>query len=115
MEKKGVTVAGFANGSSSTSLAGLQYPTDMFFDDVGDMYIVDSNNNRILYWSQNSVKGVHVIGSNVSGSGANQLKIPSNLMGNDKYYIFDRNVLSGRETHLDFYKIEHISQNLRPK
>ena len=82
-----MTVSGFSNGSSSTSLDGLQYPTDIHIDDVGNIHIVDSSNSRILYWPLNSAKGLNVIGTNGSGSGPNQLKIPSNLIGNDRYYL----------------------------
>ena len=59
-----VTVAGFSNGTSSTSLAGLNYPSDLFIDSIGNMYIADFMNNRIVCWPVNARSGVLVANTN---------------------------------------------------
>lgn len=74
-----MTVAGFANGSSSTSLAGLNQPYDFFIDDIGNMYILDTINYRILYWPKNSTEGRIVIDTGVPDLAANQLNLPVSM------------------------------------
>ena len=80
-------MAGFHNETFSTSLARLSRPTDIFVDAIGNMHIVDSNNGRILYWPVNSLEGRIVVGTNESGSAANQLNWPTTMISNDQYYL----------------------------
>ena len=75
-KKNGVTVAGFTNGTASSSLSGLARPTQLFVDAVGNMHIVDLINNRILYWPMNSAEGHIVAGTGYAGSDPNELNAP---------------------------------------
>lgn len=85
-------MAGFANGTYSRSLHGLSYPSDLFVDDTGNMYIVDSWNSRILYWPVNSAEGRIVAGTNKSGWQANQLNSPVALTSNDQYCLRSKHI-----------------------
>ena len=58
----GTTVAGFGNGTSSTSLYGLASPSHVIVDDEENLYISNLGNNRILYWPRNALSGVVVAG-----------------------------------------------------
>ena len=77
----GVTVAGFADGSSSTSLAGLRYPRDVYVQRDGSLLIADYGNDRVTRWNPNSTTGVLVAGTGASGSWMTLLARPTALTG----------------------------------
>ena len=57
---KGVkTVAGGNN--SGSALNQLNYPSDIYVDSSENIYVVDSNNSRIVKWSPNASEGVSII------------------------------------------------------
>jgi len=58
----GTTVAGFGNGTSSTSPNGLTSPIHVIVDDEENLYIPNLGNNRILYWPRNALSGIVVAG-----------------------------------------------------
>ena len=60
--RNGATVAGFGNGTSSTSPNGLTSPIHVIVDDEENLYISNLGNNRILYWPRNALSGVVVAG-----------------------------------------------------
>jgi len=78
---RGVTVAGLASGLPSTSLAGLQYPYDIYVYDNGTILVADSNNNRVTKWDPNATVGVIIAGTGSYGSWSNLLAKPMALAG----------------------------------
>ena len=82
--KEAVTVAGFSNTICSSLLASLCSPSDLFVDSIGDMYILDSSNYRILYWPANSTEGRVVAGTGEPGSDTNQLYYATCFASNAK-------------------------------
>lgn len=86
--KQGITVAGFANGTADSSLSGLHYPADMLVDSMGNMYIIDSLNYRILYWPMNSKEGRIVADSSRSDLSSSVIRRMAGLAGDDHYYCF---------------------------
>jgi len=60
--RNGATVAGFGNGTSSTSPNGLTSPIHVIVDDEENLYIPNLGNNRILYWPRNALSGIVVAG-----------------------------------------------------
>ena len=58
----GMTVAGFGNGTSSTSLYGLNQAAHVIVDDEENLYIADALNRRVLSWPRNALSGVIVGG-----------------------------------------------------
>ena len=58
----GTTVAGFGNGTSSTSLYGLNQPIHVIVDDEENLYISNPGSARILYWPRNALSGIVVAG-----------------------------------------------------
>lgn len=74
-------MAGFANGTQSSSLSGLAYPTQLFVDAIGNMHIADWLQNRILYWPVNSAEGRIVIGTGYGGSKPNELHSANSFAG----------------------------------
>ncbi|CAF3672222.1 unnamed protein product [Rotaria socialis] len=84
-KREAVTVAGFSNSTSDSSLSGLYYPEDIVVDAMGNLYIQDFLNRRILYWPTNSTEGRSIAGTGVSGEEPNQLRSPDGLLGDDQF------------------------------
>ena len=66
----GTTVAGFANGTSGSSLNRLQRNFAVYYADDDILYIADSWNDRIVLIASNSTTAIRVIGR---GSSTNML------------------------------------------
>ncbi|CAF1496326.1 unnamed protein product, partial [Didymodactylos carnosus] len=85
----GTTVAG-QTGTCGIGSSQLCFPKSVQFDTLGNMYIVDSSNNRIQRWAPNAVSGTTILQQG-SGSGLSQLNAPNggkfDLLGN--YYVVD--------------------------
>lgn len=82
-----------ANGSGSTDNL-LNGPNGMYVDGVGNLYIADLFNNRIIKFPPNSTQGVSgtvVAGGNGRGSAANQLNNPYDVSvdGSGHIYVAD--------------------------
>ena len=61
----GVTVAGEAGVAGSWSYQ-FSSPTSITFDQYGNMYVMDSGNNRVQRWSPGAVYGVTVVAAAMS-------------------------------------------------
>jgi sugar lactone lactonase YvrE len=96
----GVTVAG-GNGLGSAANQ-FNYPSGVFVDGSGNIYVADNGNNRIQKFpsgSTSATNGVTVAGGNGAGSSANQLNYPYGtsylsgiyMDGNGNIYTADYN------------------------
>ncbi|CAF1261812.1 unnamed protein product [Adineta ricciae] len=74
----GTTVAGFT-GYYGNGLSQLWCPTSVTLDNNRNMFIVDSNNNRILQWAIGSSSGMIVAGDIYYGVAAYLLYAPMNI------------------------------------
>jgi len=86
---KGITVAG-GNGRGSAANQ-LYYPEGIFVDTLGNIYIADTDNDRIQKWSSNGMLRITLAGGNGRGEAANQLDLPTGIFV-DKFgniYIAD--------------------------
>lgn len=59
----GSTVAGQANGTFGTALNELYGPTGTVLDSAGNIYIADSGNHRVVFWTIGASSGVVVAGN----------------------------------------------------
>ncbi|CAF1377578.1 unnamed protein product [Rotaria sp. Silwood1] len=59
----GTTVAG-KNVTATTALDNLYYPTGIIVDSSMNIYIADTNNNRVMFWSNGASSGTQIAGSN---------------------------------------------------
>ncbi|CAF4439733.1 unnamed protein product, partial [Adineta steineri] len=77
--KEGIVVAG-GNGKGYGSTE-LSYPYGVIVDHLGNVYVADSNNDRIMRWCKESCKGSVVVGGNGNGKGQQpkQLNYPKGL------------------------------------
>jgi sugar lactone lactonase YvrE len=59
----GTTVAGFPTGSSGNSASHLNTPNDVAVDSNGNIYVVDTGNNRAQLWYANASAGITIVGN----------------------------------------------------
>lgn len=59
----GKTRAGQANGVGGGLANHLSSPNDIAIDSNGNLYVADTNNNRIQLWSVNASAGVTIAGN----------------------------------------------------
>ena len=57
----------------------LNLPMGLVVNEVGDVYVADYGNHRIMCWSLGSKEGRVVVGGNGRGKGSNQLSLPRGL------------------------------------
>ena len=74
----GTTVAGFT-GYYGNGLNQLWNPTSITLDNNRNMFIVDSNNNRILQWAIGSSSGMIIAGDIYYGTTSYLLGSPTNI------------------------------------
>ncbi|CAF1561475.1 unnamed protein product, partial [Adineta ricciae] len=74
----GTTVAGFT-GYYGNGLNQLWYPSSVTLDNNRNMFIVDSNNNRILQWAIGSSSGMIIAGDIYYGTTSYLLDSPTNI------------------------------------
>lgn len=54
----GTTVAGQANGTSGSALNYLNGPCDVLVDSSGSLYVADTENHRILFFTVGATFGI---------------------------------------------------------
>lgn len=59
----GTTVAGEVNGFGGVSSNQLKHPSGIFIDSSNGIFISDTDNNRVQYWSNGASTGITVAGS----------------------------------------------------
>ena len=73
----GVVVAG-GNGAGAAANQ-LNYPGGLYVDAFGNVYVIDTGNERVQEWLSGATSGITVAGGNGVGSAANQLSDPQGL------------------------------------
>ncbi|CAF1478273.1 unnamed protein product [Rotaria magnacalcarata] len=77
-KKEGIVVAG--GQREGNALTQLSYPSGLFVDTLGTLYVADSGNHRVMRWTQGDKKQASVIvGGNGEGEEANQFNVPEGL------------------------------------
>jgi len=61
----------------------------MLIDTDGNLFIADSNNNRVAYWLVNSTESYTVAGTGVLGSWINLLNYPAAVVGEISLFFFE--------------------------
>ncbi|CAF1403426.1 unnamed protein product [Adineta ricciae] len=88
----GTTVAGQSNGNAGTNATYLRCPTGLYVDSNDNVYVSDSQNNRIQLWNHSASIGTMVAGTGMNGSANNQLFSPCGIVQNPStktLYIVD--------------------------
>ena len=77
--KEGIIVAGGHGYGYGNSLKQLYNPMGLLVNEVGDIYVADCINHRIMCWPFGSEEGQLVVGGNGQGEGSNQFRYPTGL------------------------------------
>ncbi|CAF4238753.1 unnamed protein product, partial [Rotaria sp. Silwood2] len=73
----GTTVAGQASAVGGTASNSLDTPSGVLLDSSGNIYVADTNNFRIQYWSSGASSGTTIAGiTGSASSGNNELMNP---------------------------------------
>jgi len=73
-------VAGYLNGTNSTSSSGFCCPRDVALDPVGNVYVVDRNNHRVQFFSAGQSDATTIAGiTSVFGSNDSLLNTPLHM------------------------------------
>ena len=75
--KEGIVVAG--GQGQKNSLTQLSLPEGVIVDDLGNVYVTDCLNHRIMRWLKGSKEGTVIAGGNEKGEQSNQLCCPAGL------------------------------------
>ena len=83
-----VAAGGHGIGSG---LDQLDNPYDLAIDSIGNIFIADYSNNRIVKWAPGAASGIVVAGGNGFGSSASQLSFPEGVFvdDSDNVYVSD--------------------------
>ena len=87
--KEGITVAG-GNGAGSDANQ-LRFPWDVILDSLGNLYVSDYGNSRIMKFPSNttsSTNGTTIAGGNGAGISSKQLNGPKNIKFNHSGELF---------------------------
>ena len=73
-------IAGNLNESSDNTSTGLNNPSDVISDAMGNVYVADSGNHRIQFYLANQTNGRTIAGvTSTAGFNSNQLDHPTSL------------------------------------
>jgi DNA-binding beta-propeller fold protein YncE len=75
--KEGIVVAG--GNAQGNSLTQLSNPHGVIVDQLGQIYVADFGNNRVMRWCSGAKEGTIVVGGNGEGQQSNQFIDPSGL------------------------------------
>ena len=68
-----------AGGRQGNNLNALSSPRGVTVDELGSVYVADTENNRVVRWSPGATTGVLIVGDRGEGSKSNQLYKPTDL------------------------------------
>ncbi|CAF4432559.1 unnamed protein product, partial [Adineta steineri] len=87
--KEGIVVAG-GNGKGG-NLNQLSSPEGVIVDDLGQIYVADVGNHRVMRWCEREEEDEIVVGGNGEGNQSNQFNQPRDLSFDDEgnLYVVD--------------------------
>ncbi|CAF4103647.1 unnamed protein product [Adineta steineri] len=83
---EGIVVAG-GNGQGE-NLNQLSSPHGVIVDDLGQIYVADCWNDRVMRWCEGKKEGEIIVGGNGEGKQSNQLNRPHGLSFDDEGNLY---------------------------
>jgi sugar lactone lactonase YvrE len=96
---EGIEEAVIVAGQSDNSGNGadqLAFPTGVFVDQLGTVYVADTQNHRIMRWPKGATSGSLIIGGRRPGSEPDQLNYPSDVSFDRYGNIYVTDTLNNR-------------------
>jgi len=82
-------VAGTLNGTNGTTSSSLQSPRDVILDPMGNAYIADSGNHRVVLFYPNRSVGKTIVGiTNVIGNNASLFNYPISIAFDNQLNLY---------------------------
>src|SRR4051794_34539908 len=80
----------YRNGNGD-KLKQLSWPSGVLVDHLGNVYVTDTDNDRVMHWINGAKEKSIVVGGNERENATNQLYRSCDLLFNkrDNLYIFD--------------------------
>jgi sugar lactone lactonase YvrE len=92
-----VIFAGNSNGVSGNGPTGLYYPWDVKIDPMGNIYIVDRDNDRIQFFRAGQTNGTTIAGvSGVTGTSSLNLNQPLGIALDSQYNLYVSDTYNNR-------------------
>jgi sugar lactone lactonase YvrE/predicted Fe-Mo cluster-binding NifX family protein len=95
--------ANFVGKDATTTVAGgrsaanqFDYPSGIFIDNNGNIFVADRSNHRIQKWGLGATEGITVAGGNGEGSAANQLSSPWGVYVDNNGNVFVADLSNNR-------------------
>lgn len=98
-----ILVAGSGSGTSGSTATLLSYPRDVTLDYMKNVYVSDTNNNRIQYFPFGQTTGLTIAGTGTSGSGVTQLNSPIALAVDTDFNVYVADLGNNRIQRFDHY------------
>jgi len=89
-----ITVAGGKGKGAAADQ--LNYPTGLFVDSIGNVFVADFSNHRVQKWIPGADSGITVAGGNGKGNAANQLAFPEGIFIDKNKNLFVADFDNGR-------------------
>ena len=82
-------IAGTLNGTNGTTSSSLQSPSDAILDPMGNAYIADSGNHRVILFYPNRSVGKTIVGiTNVIGNNASLFNYPISIAFDNQLNLY---------------------------
>lgn len=100
-----ILVAGSSSGTAGLSSILLDYPRDVYLDYMKNVYVADSDNNRIQFFPAGKSTGVTIVGSTTGtpGSGLTELNSPIGLIVDTDFNVYVADYFNNRIQRFDHY------------
>ncbi|CAF4151658.1 unnamed protein product, partial [Adineta steineri] len=92
---KQVIIVADGNGQGN-SLKQLSFPQGVIVDHLGQIYVADYCNNRVMRWCEGDEEGEIIVGGNGEGIQSNQLNYPNDLSFDNEENLYVADSLNNR-------------------
>jgi len=90
-------IAGYLNGTMSSSSSGFSCPRDITLDPMGNIYVVDRDNARVQFFSTRQSNGTTIAGiTGITGANASLLNSPISVVLDTQLNLYVSDIVNHR-------------------